>query len=71
MVKMNPTPKQKKLLDFMKEHIRATGISPSYEELRLMMGAKSVNSIFRMVHSLVGRGLISMVPGKPRSVVIL
>ncbi len=70
-MKLNPTPKQKKLLDFIKEHIAATGVSPSYEQMKLAMGLKSRHPVFQLVHRLMERGQITMIAGKPRSIVVL
>lgn len=32
---MNPTPKQKRLLDFITSHIEKTGVNPSFQEVGL------------------------------------
>lgn len=63
------TPKQKQLLDFIKDYLATSGgVSPSYEEMRTGTGLKSRGGIHRLVHALVAHGYITLIPGMNRSI---
>ena len=44
------TPKQKKVYDIIKAFIKQNGVSPSYEELKQLMGSKSKSHVHSFVH---------------------
>jgi SOS-response transcriptional repressor LexA len=50
------TAQQKRLLDFIREQVTRTGISPSYDEMMRHMGLRSKSGIHRLVHGLIARG---------------
>jgi len=65
------TPKQKKVFDIIKTFIKQNGVSPSYEELKQLMGSKSKSHVHAFVHQLVERGWIGKGNGRNRSIYIL
>ena len=65
------TPKQKKLYDVIKNFIAANSYSPSYEELKQLMGSRSKAHIHALIHQLVRRHWIGKRNGANRSLFIL
>lgn len=64
------TPKQKKLLDFIKGRLSETQICPSYQEMADALGFKSKSAVHRLVHALIALGEIERVRGMARSIAI-
>jgi repressor LexA len=52
------TPAQEKVLRFIREYITRHGYSPSYEEVRRHLGFKSLNSVYKHLKQLEGRGYV-------------
>lgn len=52
------TPVQIKALDFIRDRIAATGVSPSYCEIADAIGGGSKSHAFRVVHELIEDGLL-------------
>ena len=52
------TKKQKNLLLFINKKLRASGISPSYEEMKDSLNLKSKSGIHRLITALEERGFI-------------
>lgn len=52
------TPAQEKVLRFIREYLTRHGYSPSYEEVRRHLGFKSLNSVYKHLKQLEGRGHI-------------
>ena len=71
MNKLGLSPKQKRLYDVIKEFIAANNYSPSYEELKQLMGARSKSHIHALVHQLVRRHWVGKQNGANRSIFIL
>ena len=69
--KQGLTPKQKKVFDIIKAFIEQNGVSPSYEELKQLMGSKSKSHVHGFVHQLMERGWIGKGNGRNRSIYIL
>ena len=69
--KLGLTPKQKKLYDVIKDFIAANNYSPSYEELKQLMGSRSKAHIHALIHQLVRRHWIGKRNGANRSLFIL
>jgi repressor LexA len=65
------TPKQKKLYDIIKDFIAANKHSPSYEELKQLIGLRSKSNIHALVHQLMRRHWIGKRNGANRSLFIL
>ena len=65
------TPKQKILYDVIKDFIKFNEYSPSYEELKQLMGSRSKSHIHALIHQLVRRHWIGKRNGANRSLFIL
>ena len=65
------TKKQKNLLIFINKKIRSTGVSPSYEEMKLSLGLKSKSGIHRLISALEERGFIRRLAHKARALEVL
>ena len=52
------TPAQEKVFRFVREYITRHGYSPSYEEVRRQLGFKSLNSVYKHLKQLEGRGYL-------------
>ncbi len=53
------TAKQHELLHFIQERLDASGISPSFEEMKEALGLKSKSGIHRLISALEERGFLS------------
>jgi len=62
------TPKQKRVLDFIKSYWDANGYAPSYREIMDGVGMKSMAHISGMIRQLSERGFIVKMPGRARSI---
>ena len=69
--KVGLTPKQKKLYDIIKDFIATNKYSPSYEELKQLIGLRSKSNIHALVHQLMRRHWIGKRNGANRSLFIL
>ena len=69
--KVGLTPKQKKLYDVIKDFIKVNKHSPSYEELKQLIGLRSKSNIHALVHHLIKRHWIGKRNGANRSLFIL
>ena len=65
------TKKQKNLLIFINEKLRRTGISPSYDEMRMSLNLKSKSGIHRLISALEERGFIKRLPHKARALEVI
>ena len=65
------TKKQKNLLLFVNNKIRSTGVSPSYEEMKLSLNLKSKSGIHRLISALEERGFIRRLAHKARAIEVL
>ena len=54
------TPAQKKVFEFIRDHIDRNGYSPSFDEVRRHMGFQSLNSVSKHLKRLERRGYISI-----------
>jgi len=70
-VKEGLTPKQKLLYDVIKDFIKFNEYSPSYEELKQLMGSRSKAHIHALVHQLIRRHWVGKRNGANRSLFIL
>lgn len=52
------TPRQKQTLDFIARYKLLNGICPSYEEIRIGIGAKSRSQVLQFVRLLVEEGAL-------------
>ena len=65
------TKKQKNLLIFINEKLKRTGISPSYDEMRVSLNLKSKSGIHRLISALEDRGFIKRLPHKARALEVI
>jgi repressor LexA len=66
------TPKQAKLLAFIKEYMATSeGIAPSYAEMMAATGDASKAGIHRLLTGLAERGHIAQMKNRARSIVLL
>ena len=65
------TKQQNKLFNFLKEKIKKTNVSPSFEEMKNAMGLKSKSGIQRLIDGLVERGFIEKKDNKKRAINII
>jgi repressor LexA len=65
------TKKQKNLLLFINKKLRASGISPSYEEMKDSLNLKSKSGIHRLISALEERGFLRRLPHKARALEVI
>jgi len=65
------TKKQKNLLLFINKKLRASGISPSYEEMKHSLNLKSKSGIHRLISALEERGFIKRLAHKARALEVI
>ena len=53
------TPRQKQLLDFIRDYRTEHGISPTYCEMKEAMGLASKSAVHRLIDGLVQRGQLA------------
>src|SRR6201987_1922538 len=61
------TKKQRELLLFINQRLTATGISPSFDEMKDALNLKSKSGIHRLVSGLEERGFIRRLPHRARA----
>jgi len=65
------TKKQRNLLIYINKKIRSTGISPSYEEMKLSLNLKSKSGIHRLISALEERGFVKRLAHKARALEVV
>jgi len=65
------TKKQKNLLLYINKKLRSTGISPSYEEMKVSLNLKSKSGIHRLISALEERGFIKRLAHKARALEVI
>lgn len=65
------TAKQHELLHFIQQRLDASGISPSFEEMKEALGLKSKSGIHRLISALEERGFLRRLPNRARALEIL
>jgi len=65
------TKKQKNLLVFINKKIRSSGISPSYEEMKISLNLKSKSGIHRLISALEERGFLKRLAHKARALEVI
>ncbi|MDI1226884.1 MAG: transcriptional repressor LexA [bacterium] len=61
------TKKQRDLLIYINDYIQKTGLSPSFEEMKIGLDLKSKSGIHRLINALVERGFLERLPNKARA----
>src|SRR5690625_4283363 len=65
------TRKQHQLLQFLHQHLKQEGVSPSFDEMKDALGLKSKSGIHRLIIGLEERGFIRRLPHRARAIEIL
>lgn len=65
------TKKQHDLLLLIDDRLRATGISPSFDEMKEALGLKSKSGVHRLITALEERGFLRRLPNRARALEIL
>ncbi|MBT3070307.1 transcriptional repressor LexA [Rhodomicrobium sp. Az07] len=65
------TPKQKQLLLYINERIEATGVPPSFDEMKEALNLKSKSGIHRLIMALEERGFIRRLPHRARALEVM
>ena len=65
------TTKQKELLLFIHERIKADGVSPSFDEMKEALNLASKSGIHRLIVALEERGFIRRLPNRARALEVL
>jgi len=65
------TRKQHELLLYINRHLRETGVSPSFEEMKAALGLKSKSGIHRLITGLEERGFIRRLAYRARALEVL
>ena len=65
------TKKQRELLLFINQRLTATGISPSFDEMKDALSLKSKSGIHRLVGGLEERGFIRRLPHRARALEVV
>lgn len=65
------TPKQKKLLDYIRYYINKNEYCPSFQEMMEHLGLKSKSGVFRLINGLAERGAIRRLPNRARAIEVV
>ena len=65
------TRKQAELLRYIDDQLRATGISPSFEEMKDAMDLRSKSGVHRLITALVERGFLARHANRARALEVL
>jgi repressor LexA len=65
------TAKQRELLLFIQERLGATGVSPSFDEMREALDLKSKSGVHRLISALEERGFIRRLPNRARALEVV
>jgi repressor LexA len=65
------TSKQHELLNFIHERLSATGVSPSFDEMREALDLKSKSGVHRLISALEERRFIRRLPNRARALEVV
>ncbi|MCS6855503.1 MAG: transcriptional repressor LexA, partial [Elioraea sp.] len=65
------TRKQHELLMFIERHLRETGFSPSFEEMKTHLGLRSKSGVHRLITALEERGFLARRAHRARALEVL
>ena len=65
------TRKQHELIRFIQTRLEATGVSPSFEEMKEALDLKSKSGVHRLISALEERGFIRRLPNRARALEVL
>jgi repressor LexA len=62
------TPRQQKILEFIRKHVRENGLPPTRAEIAQALGFRSVNAAVEHLQALARKGAIELLPGTSRGI---
>ena len=65
------TRKQRELLVFIRDRLNASGVAPSFDEMKDALDLKSKSGIHRLITGLVERGYLQRLPNRARAIEVL
>src|SRR5688500_3679891 len=65
------TAKQHELLNFIHQRLSATGVSPSFDEMREALDLKSKSGVHRLISALEERQFIRRLPNRARALEVI
>jgi len=65
------TRKQHELLSYIHEHLTASGVSPSFEEMKEALDLKSKSGVHRLISALEERGFIRRLANRARALEVM
>lgn len=65
------TTKEKAVLEFIEQHLLASGISPSYQEIKENFGLASFNSVQNYLKQLTNKGYVAIPLNQKRAIQVL
>lgn len=65
------TKKQRELLIFIDQRLKAAGVAPSFDEMKEALALKSKSGIHRLINALEERGFIRRLPHRARALEVL
>ena len=65
------TKKQKQIIDFIIDFLKANNYSPTYREIMTGLGLSSVSAVAEHIDNLVAKGVLKKTPGSARSLEVL
>ncbi|MBT5641104.1 MAG: repressor LexA, partial [Rhodobiaceae bacterium] len=65
------TGRQRELLKYINEKMKETGVSPSYDEMRIAVNLSSKSGIHRLINALEERGFIRRLANRARAIEII
>ncbi|MEM9170871.1 MAG: transcriptional repressor LexA [Pseudomonadota bacterium] len=65
------TKKQQELLAFIDDRLSASGVSPSFEEMKQALGLRSKSGVHRLITALEERGFIRRLPNRARALEVV
>src|SRR5690242_834089 len=65
------TAKQRELLIFIDERLKADGVSPSFDEMREALDLRSKSGVHRLISALEERGFIRRLPNRARALEVV
>src|SRR5829696_2657801 len=65
------TKKQHELLMFINQRLAATGVAPSFDEMKEALGLRSKSGIHRLISGLEERGFIRRLPHRARALEVV
>ena len=65
------TKKQHELICFIDDRLNATGVSPSFEEMKEALDLKSKSGVHRLISALEERGFLRRLPNRARALEVL